>query len=92
MAELRVGAHSSALQGLSIRIYRYTHTLMDTPFAVMKLAITDEPQEECPFQETEKRLSYTMRMKKLEILNGLPAAWKNNLFKGYENRKVSKPN
>lgn len=25
-----------------------------------------------------------MRMKKMEILNGLPAAWKRNLFKGYE--------
>lgn len=31
-----------------------------------------------------------MRMKKMEILNGLPAAWKNNLLKGYENRKSGK--
>lgn len=41
----------------------------------MRLAITDEPQEECPFQEIEKSLVYTMRMKKIDILNGLPAAW-----------------
>lgn len=65
---------------------------MNTPFAVMKLAITDEPQEERPFQETEKSLGYTMRMKNREILNGLPAAWKNNLCKGYKNRKASKSN
>lgn len=43
----------------------------------MRLAITDEPQEECPFQEIEKSLVYTMRMKKIDILNGLPAAWRS---------------
>lgn len=26
---------------------------------------TDEPQDECPFQKTEKSLGYRMRMKKM---------------------------
>lgn len=60
--------------------------------AVTRLTITDEPQEEYPFQETEKSLVYTMKIKKMEILNGLPAAGKNmQSVIGYENLKVSQP-
>lgn len=53
-------SHSSASQGLNVRIYSQCRkpilicTFMNIISAVTMVTLTDDPHEDCPFQETEK--------------------------------------